>query len=225
MPDAPSIDLTSVIREAVRQGVAGVHTCLPAVVVAYDPAKQTIHAQPVLRGRYTDDAGDVQTYLPPVLPNVPVVFPSSTGISITWTLTPGDPVWLLCGERSTDEWRATGEADITPADFRRFSLADAVAIPGGLPSSIPSAGYTTAGLVIRGAKLLLGSSAATERYLLADTFLAKLSLALAQLAAAPTALGLPTTEIIDPVTGILALIANSIGGTGAPYLSTKIKGE
>jgi hypothetical protein len=220
MPDAPSIDLSSVIREAVRQGVAGVHTCLPAVVVSYDPAKQTIHAQPVLRGRYTDDSGDVQTYLPPVLPNVPILFPSASGISITWTLTPGDPVWLMCGERSTDEWRGTGESDITPADFRRFSLADAVAIPGGLPSSIPAAGYSAGAIVVRGDSILLGSSGALQQYLLANAFLQQLALALPQIIAAPTALGLPFDQITALLTGATTSIA-----VGAPYLSTKIKGE
>ena len=218
-PDAPSIDLSSVIRDAVRQGLARVHTGLPAVVVSYDRVTQRAHVQPVIRGRYTDGEGGSGTYRPPVLPNVPVIFPSATGVSLTWDLSPGDPVWLMCAERSTDEWRATGEADITPADFRRFSLSDAVAIPGGLPSAIPATGYAAGAVVLQGTDVRLGSSAAVLAVVL-ESFLS---------AFAPAGPAGPLQEIItgltavpSPVPQLTALLAAIQAGG---YVAAKVKAE
>ena len=110
------------------------HTAIPAVIVTYNAALQSATVQPVIRQRVDDvllnrEVPDVAP-IPP-LANVPVVWPSGLTWSSIGPLTPGDPVTLVFVERSTDEWRATGNPDNIAQDARRFDIADAVCYPGG----------------------------------------------------------------------------------------------
>ncbi len=157
---APTVSLEEVIKAMVSAGIARVHTSLPASVVSYNPALQTISAQISVMGTYTDDSGITIPYAFPVLSNVPVVWPQATGFSLTFPLTAGDPVELVFNERSTDEWRSTGAAINQAQDVRRFDLSDAYAIPGGR-GFVPAAGVGL-GAVLQGNPVQLGSSAAVD---------------------------------------------------------------
>lgn len=107
---------------------------LPAKVVAYHRTQQTVDVQVVVRKRRIDPFTDEETtFLPDVIHDVPVAFPQSAGFSISWPLTAGDFVTLLFCDRSIAEWKNSGSADTIPQDKRRFSMADAIAIPGGAP--------------------------------------------------------------------------------------------
>lgn len=185
MPGDPT--LADVIREHLRAGLATVHTSLPAVVVAYDPALQRATVQPTIRARVDDPTLGVERPTlapPPPLPNLPVVWPS--GAAGTWALTgplsPGDPVTVVVQERSTDEWRHTGvTAPVgAPVDARRWDLTDAVVVPGGrvfVPGPagpLPATAYDPAAVVLSGATVKLGSSSATDAVALATLVLAEL---------------------------------------------------
>jgi len=134
--------LEDVIREFVRVGLAKVHTSFPATIVTYNPALQTATIQPALHARIDDVLLDMErpdVVPPPVLSNVPVVWPSGGGAGPAWSLhgplTPGDPVTVVVAERSTDEWRTIGAPTNIPLDARRFDLSDAVCYPGGRSAS------------------------------------------------------------------------------------------
>lgn len=162
--DGPVPNDADLLKEAVRAGLAHVYTTMPAVVVKYNAAIQTIDAQIVVNSGYIDATGAVVAYTPPVIPNVPVAFPSADGWSITWPLAAGDPVLLLFASRSLDEWKATAGDRHTPRDLRRFNITDAIALPGcRTPSDpIPAEGLDASALVVRGALIKLGSNAATD---------------------------------------------------------------
>lgn len=125
---------SDIMNEFLRKGLGSVHTCMPATVVAYNPALQSATVQPVFRQRVDDVTlnREIPDLAPiPPIANVPVVWPSGLTWSVIGPLAPGDPVTLVFAERSTDEWRATGVPATVPQNARRFDLADAVAIPGG----------------------------------------------------------------------------------------------
>jgi len=183
-----------IIAEAVRAGVAKVHTSMPAVVVAYDPTTQSASVQPVLVGRVADTLLDRErpdVAPPPPLHNVPIVWPSGATWSLHGPLVPGDPVTLVIAERSTDEWRTLGStAGVVPLDARRFDLSDAVAIPGGrtfaaagTAAPLGATAVDPAAVVLAGALVKLGSGpGATEPLMLGATFLSQLGTFLAAVA-------------------------------------------
>jgi hypothetical protein len=158
-------DFVEVVRRAITSRLAAVHTSIPAKVVDYDADEQRATVQIAVESCYIDpDSGELVFYAVPPLTRVPVAFPSSSGFSITWPLSKGDPVWLVFAERSTDEFRATGNDSNQPQDRRRFALEDAVAIPGGRPFAdpIPAEGVADGALVVRGDDVRLGSSSASS---------------------------------------------------------------
>ena len=118
-------NLADLLRQAVRSLMEGVHTCLPGVVEAYDAGAKKASVRPVSQRR-TVDGG---TLSPPVISDVPVVFPRTSDASISFPLGKGDPVLLVFSERSLDAW-LNGQADKVPADPRQWDLTDAIAIPG-----------------------------------------------------------------------------------------------
>ncbi len=121
------VDTLSDLFDVLETSIKGsIHTGLVAVVSSYDAATQTCEAQPVVKARF--DNGD--TFRIPVIPRIPVMFPSGGGFAITWPLEAGDFVFLSFAERSIDEWKATATQSTTPGDLRRFDLSDAVAYPG-----------------------------------------------------------------------------------------------
>lgn len=129
---------------------------LPAKVVAYHRTQQTVDVQVVVRKRRIDPFTDEETtFLPDVIHDVPVAFPQSAGFSISWPLTAGDFVTLLFCDRSIAEWKNSGSTDTIPQDKRRFSMADAIAIPGGAPYG-QGADTSATAMLLSGAQVQLG---------------------------------------------------------------------
>ena len=122
MPDTPPLE--KLIRDAVKEGIARVHTQVPARVLEYDHDTQKAKIQLIVQHAFDDD-GSTDYYKPKPLVNVPVIFPAI----LTWPLDEGDPGWVQFAERSFDEYAATGNDNTTPRDIRRFDLSDAVFSP------------------------------------------------------------------------------------------------
>lgn len=125
--DAINEGLEEVLDEKIRLGMATMFVGAPARVVSYDAATQKVSVQLVLRARIK---GQTNAEKFPVIPNVPVRFPSGGDFSMTMPLSVGDFVWVDFSDRSLDEWLNTGQADVTPQSRRRFNISDAVAYPG-----------------------------------------------------------------------------------------------
>jgi len=158
-------DLGQLLAMTIAATRGPMKVAIPATVVAYNPTLQSVTVKPTVMGRYQDvETGGLVPFPLPTIANVPVAFPSATGFAITWPLTPGDTVFLVCADRSIDEWKSTGLPENLPLHTRRFDLTDAVAIPGLRPftSPIPATGWSADALVIEGLDIRLGSSAASS---------------------------------------------------------------
>lgn len=121
--------LGAVLLAATEARLDDLWVALPARVETYDAATQRCSAQPVVRQAFQDESGDRQTQRLPVVTDVPVAWPGGGGFRLTFPLTPGDYVLLLCTSCSLDRWLVGGGADVDPQDDRRSTLSDAVAIP------------------------------------------------------------------------------------------------
>ncbi len=118
-------ELSDVFRYAFGSLTANMHTCLPGQILLYDPILKKASVKPLIQKKLTSGA-----YLTlPVITEVPVHHPSSATTLIHVPLNPGDGCILLFSERSMAEFLTLG-GDSTPIDVRRFSLNDAICIPG-----------------------------------------------------------------------------------------------
>lgn len=118
----------------IRSFLQDLHTAIPAQVVEYDPERQTIVAQPMVKRTIeTIDGGELVEQLP-TIPDVPVAFPRSETMFLTFPLAPGDAVMLVFSMRSIDTYLSgTGDQPVDPVDFRIHDITDAVAYPGVPP--------------------------------------------------------------------------------------------
>lgn len=148
-PGEMTVDLAAIIVQAIEGRLAELHVGLPAKVVSFDPATQSVSVQPLLV-RVLIDEDESPVALPiPVISNVPVLYAAGGGWSITYPLNPDDIVYLTFAERSIDEWLdAVSGKLVTPAQTRKHDLSDAVAIPGIRPRTAPIPNIDTANLRI-----------------------------------------------------------------------------
>lgn len=101
-----------------------------AQVVSFDPERQTITAQPLIREKVIDRAtGSVQWLQLPQLLDVPVFFPQAGNFVLTMPVAAGDEVLLIFGDSCIDSWFTSGGIQ-NPNTRRRHDLSDAIAIAG-----------------------------------------------------------------------------------------------
>jgi hypothetical protein len=134
-------NLTDTIRAVVYDILSGVHTSFPGVIKKYDPKKRRAEIIPSIKRPLPN--GTYQEL--PVLVDIPVHFPSTARFSFSWFLEEDDPVEVIVQERCLEYWKDKGGKGIENEDFRWFSLADAIAIPGlfakDFPKSIEKKGF------------------------------------------------------------------------------------
>ncbi|MGP1572933.1 Gp138 family membrane-puncturing spike protein [Aggregatibacter segnis] len=115
---------TAVDRQ-IQQDRLNLHTALPAKVVSFDPANQTVTLAIQIKMQLADGTG---ADIPPLV-DVPVSFPRGGGFAVTFPLKAGDEGIAIFSERCIDGWWQNGSAS-TPLDFRLHDLSDAMFIPG-----------------------------------------------------------------------------------------------
>lgn len=138
------------LRRVLDARLADLHTALPGRVQAYDAATQTADIEPMIkRGVPTGGEEDeVALETLPVLPSVPVLFPSGGQCFVTFPLAVGDPVLLVFSERETSQFRSTGAVS-DPGVPTMHGLSGAVAIPCAFgPRSAAMSGVSSTDLVV-----------------------------------------------------------------------------
>lgn len=125
--------LADVLARAVGSILGSIHTAFPGIVETYDYATAKASIKPVVGRRYADGA-EIDM---PIIPSVPVVWLRTSAGSISFPLSRGDGVLVICAERSIDDFlSAAAGATVIPEDGRKFDLSDAIAIPGLYPFGV-----------------------------------------------------------------------------------------
>lgn len=147
-----AVQLLNDNEEAMRQVLSGwqvgMWTALPGIVLSVNMAAMTCEVQPTIQAVVQNENNElVQTDLPP-FPNVPIVFPSAGGFSITFPVAVGDEVLVVFSSRCIDAWWQLGGVQ-QAMEARMNDLSDGFAIPG--PRSQPRvlSGISTTALQIR----------------------------------------------------------------------------
>ncbi len=66
----------------------------------------------------------------PVIAEVPVIFPSTKKALMAFPLEEGDGCLIIFSERSMERYLSNAIVEVEPQDPRKFSLTDAICIPG-----------------------------------------------------------------------------------------------
>lgn len=132
---------------------------LPAKVLSYNAATQTVDAQPVVLV-----PGVQGLKAAPIARQVQVRWPAGATWSIVGELVAGDFGWLRVAGADISTWKMQG-TELDPLALERSgSGSDVVFEPGSQPVSVPLAAdaYKAGALVVKAAELLLGDSTATK---------------------------------------------------------------
>lgn len=119
-------DLATVIQSYVDHFETQLFTALPAKVVSFNSVEQTVVVKPTMLEAYTDGLSSAF----PEIVEVPVMFPSAGGGSLTFPVKTGDEVLLVFSSRNYDTWWETGGSDSQSTTQRFNDLNDAIAILG-----------------------------------------------------------------------------------------------
>ena len=112
------------VKSTIQEFIDGVHTAIPGVITAFDPAK--CEASVNLTGQYNKPDGTKLPY--PAAAHVPVVFPqvSNQEITIAFPIKPRDGCLVIIAEQALEAWRAGGEYNLD----LKHDLTNAIVIPG-----------------------------------------------------------------------------------------------
>lgn len=122
-------DFREAIETTVENRLVELRTAEHATVVSWDPAKQTMVAQPTSKAAIRKPDGAKEWVQMPQVPDVKIHYTSGNGITFTHPLKEGDEVLLTIGSRSPDVWQQSGgEQQII--DTRLHDLSNAFCVPG-----------------------------------------------------------------------------------------------
>jgi hypothetical protein len=122
------VNMSKLLNQAIAVQFSQYNFCTPAEVVSYDFRQQRAAIRPTIAKRFVDGV----TIPPPIIENVPVVFPRAGGASLTMPVNIGDTVLALFADRNIENWLNGGGIQ-EPKARGMHSLNDAIAIAGLIP--------------------------------------------------------------------------------------------
>lgn len=128
-------------RYALNGNQATIWTAIPAIVQSVNLTAMTLVAQPAIQGIITSpDPSNpnnfIDTYVNlPLLADVPILYPSGGGFTLTFPITVGDEVLVHFSSRCIDSWWQNGGIGV-PIEMRMHDLSDGFAFCG--PKSQPN---------------------------------------------------------------------------------------
>lgn len=127
-------DSEEALQAALDGNQSNIWTSLPGVIVSYAPAAMTVVVQPTIQGNYRGIDGTTVLVTMPLLVDVPVLFPSGGGLTLTFPIEAGDECLVWFAARCIDGWWQSGGVQ-APMEFRMHDLSDGFALVG--PRSQP----------------------------------------------------------------------------------------
>lgn len=117
------------LHVAMDSRVSRIWTALPGIITKVDHTKMIVEVQPAIQARQALPNGAVNLVSLPVVPDVPIIFPSGGGYTLTFPVKAGDHCLLHFASRNIDGWYRDGTVS-APLDNRMHDLSDAFATVG-----------------------------------------------------------------------------------------------
>lgn len=140
-PDQINYAQTAQWKTILRQALADLRVAIPAVVTDFDAAKQVVTVEIAIREVVRTQSGPVDTAIAPIY-NVPVIYPSAGGFSLTLPIQSGDEGFLVFCDMCIDLWWSRGGIQ-NQFERRRHDLSDCGFIPGGKNQKKLLSNYST----------------------------------------------------------------------------------
>jgi hypothetical protein len=118
-------------------------TAMPGIVNSVNHAQVTCTVQPATRSLVTGLDGTQKWVDLPLLLDVPIVFPSAGGFTLTLPIAAGDEVLVVFSSRCIDAWWQSGGHQNIQAELRMHDLSDGFAIPGPRSLANPLASFSS----------------------------------------------------------------------------------
>jgi hypothetical protein len=149
--------LETVITDAIRKSLIDLRVSIPVKVLKYNTEAQTVEIQPLIRKKYKTVDGVGNVVDTPVIPDVPIEWPSTNNgeASLTFPLKEGDLGRAAFMDRSIAEWLAGDGSMVTPTDPRTHDISDAVFIPGLRPLGSPLSDVSEDDIVLKNGDLTM----------------------------------------------------------------------
>lgn len=128
-------DNEEAMRLVLEGNQVGLWTALPGIVTSVNFSEMTCEVQPALQAVTEDETGTQTVVNLPLLVDVPIVFPSAGGFTLTFPLAVNDEVLVVFSSRCIDAWWQSGGIQ-QAMEARMHDLSDGFAIPG--PKSLPN---------------------------------------------------------------------------------------
>lgn len=128
-------EIKDVVTTWIGDQITAIHTAIPGTIVSY--SSDTNRAEVLPTGTFKTDDGRNIPY--PIIHNCPVQFPLGMGgqAGVTFPITTGDGCLIIFSETQTEDYLSKGGTEDSP-DPRKFSLNDALVIPGLYSGAAPS---------------------------------------------------------------------------------------
>lgn len=134
-------EFEEVIELAIRAAARGIRVALPARVERVEHAAGRVAVKIELRRPRTDP--ELEPDEDPVIPDVPVMFPSSGAVEVSYQIDVGDHGLVLFADFALGVWLQNGEL-VSPGPGEAHGLSGAVFVPGLWPDgeqvAVPSSG-------------------------------------------------------------------------------------
>jgi len=118
-------DLGQVLDFAFRQHFKKIYTVLPGIVQEYDQSTKRARVLPAIKRLNTDNSLNSL----PIVVDVPIIFPSGGGFTVTMPVSKDDAVLILFSQRGISNFKNSFK-ESSPTRESLLSLQDAIAIPG-----------------------------------------------------------------------------------------------
>ncbi len=188
--------LAEALTGALDSRLSDVFTALPGRVEKYSSSTRRADVKPLIKRTTLDEEGNRIAESLPVITDVPVMFPGSGGVRVSFPVAVGDVVLLVFASASLDKWLDRG-GEVDPLSDRRHSLSDAIAIPGltaRTSDADPMIEFTSNGQIHAGG---------SEPLVLRSEFLAHTHATAGTGAPSPPISGAPGSAVTFPGTAVL----------------------
>lgn len=115
---------------------------IPGIIQSFDPVEQTVVVQPTIKEKVLDDLGNISSINLPLLLDVPIVFPHTSGYALTMPISQGDECLVIFSDMCIDAWWKYGGIQ-DQDELRRHDLSDAFAILGPCSQVKKISNYST----------------------------------------------------------------------------------
>ena len=119
--------MPEVLQDFLKSRFNNMHTAIPGTFESYEGAPSfKCSVKPTINFK-TPNNQDIEM---PIIENVPVIFPSSGTFSMRFPINKGDGCLIIFSETGIGNYLAGTGQSVNSDDQSRFSLTDAIAIPG-----------------------------------------------------------------------------------------------